>query len=738
MNSFFQIPGQSITEKDLTNPYTVEFLQAVKSNPFVKLICIKYDESLGEIIDIVVEVEIPQRPKNDIKNLERIAVVFDKKRESLPKVLALRNDFPLVPHLLLTGQQIPRSLCLYEQTFHEIVITWSGFNFLERIRDWLRDTAKGTLHSEDQPLEPLLYYNNSYLILPEDIFSKTLTDIITVEKIISDNVFSYLPTTNLEGKSSKSNENIIITLFAGKPQKHGIIESVPSSISDLNSFLKKADINLVDELRERLKVWHSNNAWILQKRLIILIALPKYRADSTRVEGIELRAFLSKKTLSEVGIDLGVYSLIENITGLLIPYDCNKSGDSIQIEMLNVFETLTKNMAATYNGVHPSNIAISAIGLGSIGSAIYSNLLRQGFAKWVLIDHDILLPHNLSRHILYKSDLGIHKVDSLKKIADDIYEKSEIQVYKANVLVDFEKNEQLKKDIENSNLILDFSASVAVARSIALDIKSIARRISFFMNPKASELVIIAEDKSREHTLDSLEMQYYKGIIENDQLEKHLEPPNNRMRTGYSCRDLSSIMEFEKIAIYSGICTSIIKELIENEKPLISIWRIDKSNVVERIDVPISAQIRESYGEWTIVYTKSFIEKIFELRKAKLPVESGGVLLGSYDTFRHIIYVIDTIPSPPDSKEWPTIYIRGIKGLKNTLDSITARVNEQVTYIGEWHSHPQGCQPKPSRKDLIAFSWLTEVMNESGKPALMLIAGEGFEFYLGKMVYEPD
>ena len=40
----------------------------------------------------------------------------------------------------------------------------------------------------------------------------------------------------------------------------------------------------------------------------------------------------------------------------------------------------------------------------------------------------------------------------------------------------------------------------------------------------------------------------------------------------------------------------------------------------------------------------------------------GGVLIGVYDLQRQVVYVVDTIPSPPDSAEWPTLYIGGCEG----------------------------------------------------------------------------
>ena len=106
------------------------------------------------------------------------------------------------------------------------------------------------------------------------------------------------------------------------------------------------------------------------------------------------------------------------------------------------------------------------------------------------------------------------------------------------------------------------------------------------------------------------------------------------------------------------------------------------------------------------------------------PNETGGVLVGSFDLQNRIVYIVDTVPSPPDSEEWPTLYIRGCQGLKKSLDDIYEVTNGMLEYIGEWHSHPDMSPTSPSDDDLQVFSWLTGLMDSDGLPALMMIVGQ--------------
>ena len=100
-------------------------------------------------------------------------------------------------------------------------------------------------------------------------------------------------------------------------------------------------------------------------------------------------------------------------------------------------------------------------------------------------------------------------------------------------------------------------------------------------------------------------------------------------------------------------------------------------------------------------------------------------MIGSYDLQRKFIYVVDTLPSPPDSEEWPTLYIRGSEGIKDEVQRIERLTNGMLTYIGEWHSHPEGCGTQPSDDDRTLFAWIKDHLMMDGLPPLMAIAGEG-------------
>jgi len=139
-------------------------------------------------------------------------------------------------------------------------------------------------------------------------------------------------------------------------------------------------------------------------------------------------------------------------------------------------------------------------------------------------------------------------------------------------------------------------------------------------------------------------------------------------------------------------------------------------------------------NEWTLITDESFVKKLQQVRSKKLPNETGGVLLGSWDLTRRIVYVVDTIAAPPDSEERTTLFIRGSAGLRERVIKAGERTGGMIQYMGEWHSHPDGYGTVPSEDDSNIFSWLSEKTQEDGFPPIMLIVGEGgMRWFIGEI-----
>ena len=731
--SYFQASGNIINPEELTIPKANNIFQylKLKVSPYSSFIeCRKDGEN--EVIVLEVDVEVGQKNKHDIKKKEKVAITFFKEDKRIPEVVALRDNFPRVPHINLREEEFPRSICLFDTLYEDLKQRWTASFLIERIREWLALTAKGKLHAEEQPLEPLLMGYGIPLIIPHNLFSEqeetsTATNIYSLEN--PDNSIVFI--ANVTDKKSHQSTNLAITIKC-PPQKHGVISKSPKTIKELHDFINQTGANLRDKLRSFFKNWMSDENK-LNSKLILIIYFPKTRHDNNIIESTDIWAFITGKTIREIGVDLGLWSLEYNQKpGLLIPSDEQKIGEETNLIVLNPTFTLSRDKAAYLNQRNnPENPQIVAIGAGTLGSGVLLNSIRAGYGEWTLIDEDSLAPHNLARHELHFPSMGHSKAFAVCEYAQNILDEENVcRAIMADVINPKDNKEDLDRAYLEADVILDMSASSSVSKHIVFEIQSDARRICIFINPSGTDLVILAEDKERKIQIDHLEYQYYQKLAEKTEFSEHLTINNQQLRYARSCSDITNRIPYNYVSIHSAIASEILPDILKKEEAFIGLWHINSHNFsvdshriipVEPIS-PVASKLYK-INNWTIYTYSHLINKIFSYRQNKLPNETGGVLIGSYDMTRKSVYVVDTILSPIDSVEKPKIYIRGTKGLTNKLKSIEYKTANQLEYVGEWHSHPKDYNPNPSNDDKKLFQYLKENMQINSLPTLMAIAG---------------
>lgn len=728
-------PGQPAEAHDLQTAKAKDLVALLKAEEieFVSLVeCRRDDDS--DVVVVEVEVEVGQLRKHRIEPLERLAIVFETQDSKYPEVLALRQDFPQVPHLNLRWAEVPRSLCLYEQSYDEVRHLWTPSKFIERIRQWLALTAKGKLHDKDQPLEPLLWGCAGQIVLPDDMLSRG--DAATRELVVSASSLEsfdlFLIADDTDKAKAAGLPYYVVSTFS-PPRPHGIIRFRPKSLHDLAAMVDTTDYSLlsvirssIEESKDALASDPKKEAAFLSASLIVLLGLPKTREEGGEVETTDIWAFLTTSSIRQVGLDTGLWMEIDGYLGKEPSAPESKTGLSVGLDLLNPRFAFSQEAARRQNGfAEPqTESTIAAIGAGALGSQVLLNSQRMGLKFSTVIDEDRLLPHNLARHVLTGNVVGMHKSECIATLMNDIYDSSDVQSIQANVLRPRECAEELQMALAESELILDMSASVAVARWLAGDVSAKARRVSMFMNPSGSDFVALYEDEKRTCPIDMLEMQYYRALVHDERLESHFVPTKERQRYGQSCRDISARLPTDKISIHAGIAARCLKNIVESHDAGIGIWRLTEDMECRMVKLTPSPCVQLEIGDWTVKIDEHVVDLLISLRDSKLPNETGGVLIGSFDLRRKIAYVVDSIPSPPDSEEWPTLYIRGSKGLRKQVEAINKKTDGALQYIGEWHSHPNGCSTLPSDDDMQVFAWLTDRMRADGYPGLVMIAGE--------------
>lgn len=746
---FLDAGGVLVARQAFAIPRARDLVTAVTGGAldFVRLVecrCRSADsgQRQAEIIVLDLDVQRPQLTANDIRLVERIATIFEPDDDTYPEVLALRNDFPLVPHLNFGKGEFTRSLCLYDQSWDEVRTRWTPATFIERIRQWLADTATGTLHRDDQPLEPLLFGTPYRLVIPAGLVNVAGEP---AEKLD----VSFVPTGEHRGtliarkhtspQPKGGPPQFIASMFFADARQHGVIRHAPRNLDELADFVKGSTFDLLAELRQRLQRWKDENC--LNSALILVIAFPLQRQGNLEPEVTDLWAFVTMQSVFEVGKRLGVWDKMRDgkkwSIGLLVATGESPRGGDVELDLVRPQFSFSRTMAATASGTAPVTCKAVAVGVGALGSQVVMNLVRGGFGSWTLIDQDDLMPHNLARHALPPWCVGGPKALALGAMIDAcLEEETPTRALVADILRPGEQKATIDAALTESELILDFAASVPAARHLARQVESPARRMSLFVNPRGTDLVCLSEDRARTTTLDCLEMQYYRAVIRDERFAGHLEANAGRTRYARSCRDVSFALPTHLVSLHAGIGAHAVRSAAATEQAAIRVWRCNSATcVVSALDVQTyPVHVVKAEG-WTFILDGWLLQELSRLRAAKLPNETGGVLIGSYDLSRKLVYVVDTIPSPLDSEERRVLYIRGAEGLRERVSEIGEITAGQLEYVGEWHSHPDGYSCLPSNDDINVFSWMTERMCAAGLPAFMAIVGEAGSslWFLGTM-----
>ena len=396
----YPVAGAPVEPRQLTIPRARSVARFAETavNPHVKLLrCYGSRGDGTEAVALSVSATVPQRPAHDIRHTEPVLVVFREDDDRYPWVESLRKDFPRTPHTNLTGPGEPRSLCLYYEPWEDVKLTLTAPKLVARVMWWLEGTASGTLHGEDQPLEPLLFDPYRDLIIPGDLLADSdrgeptqLTCYSTgwSLRLVRSQVASKMGTEETPGGSCLA---LVVTC---QPQQHGVVQATPGTLGDLHEFLLPAGVDLMGVLQDRLDRCQVESN-VDDVGLVILIRLPKLRVADGEVENEELRAFALSGTISAILKEVARYSDDSDTDGI---QDC---GDGIGLNPLNPRPGFSRVLAAEVNGEgHSDASEVIAVGVGALGSQVVSNLVRGGFGQWTLVDHDLLQPHNLGRHAL--------------------------------------------------------------------------------------------------------------------------------------------------------------------------------------------------------------------------------------------------------------------------------------------------------------------------------------------------
>ena len=380
--------------------------------------------------------EIPDEPVFDIRDEEEIAIICHPEDVDIPEVYALRKDFPTeLPHSNAKPFTRPVSLCVSDVAFADIRPLFNAHDFLNSIRRWFSLNSINKLHEVNRPLEVFFGFQEVCCILNERSGGNPYIKYSSKTKNSS----------TLEFVDKSKATHYLIGIPTEKIHASNFVR-IPQTMGDLKDVQSTDQFSLTDSL---LAVLTKSVAGKATLPLVISIYITQTCKDEKKTSQ---ELFLiktnclpkdivhKKKVLGKDAFEKWFYEL--SVEVVLLDFMTSRYGNAIN------------------NGIKDNFNKVSVVGTGTLGSAVIDHWVRQGCSEEInLVDCDILLPHNLSRHTLTTDKVMTSKVRSIKDTYHGILFQK-INAIEGNFLT-LNRNDR-ERLFKNTELVMDFSTSIAV------------------------------------------------------------------------------------------------------------------------------------------------------------------------------------------------------------------------------------------------------------------------------------
>lgn len=670
--------------------------------------------------------EIPSKNMFGINYRERIAFVFGNSIK-VPKTLALRKDFPATMHQNLSPSGFPKDLCLYEESEDVTLISWTPERHIRRLKWWLVQAAKGKLHSEEQAVEQFLFNPTATIVIPYDYRVGLKQGKRLAASLIQDSDKLFIEAQwNINHHVSGVKINLIN--IETNDVTHGSIRQAPQDLKDFVGLMNAVGVDFLDLLRQRLYNFTKEEGDLNAPITALIVTIPIRRSNNGSAEREQTIGFWFNnsvlhllKVLEVVVTENGLPNL--TLQGSLHPMTSDIPDiEMLPMEVLSTVESSARRAQSGYN----FNIGHGLlIGAGALGASLLDIWVKGGWGKWTVCDNDHFRPHNFTRHVASTAVVGQNKALVAASYANFNFNDSDV-CHLAKNACQF-SDDEVKSVFSKAELVVDASTSLEYPRDASLK-HNLPRHVSVFFSPNGNDAVLLFEDHKRNIRLNSLEAQYYRALLTTEVGNNHLTMDSITFRSGVSCRDVSVVMSFARTSALSSLLSEQIRRAIKSENASIRIWQDNQDSgerqLTEIQPFKVKSNKNHTLGGFKIFWDEGIEAKVKGLRHDALPYETGGILIGYHDMVRKCVFIVDALPAPSDSRSTHSSFTRGVEGVVESLEIIANKTANNVGYIGEWHSHPNGASANMSDLDKLQLTELSENLSYDGLPAYQMIVAK--------------
>lgn len=710
-------------------------------------------------IEVGVRVELPSRERaagvsaTGVKVVEPCILAFPPDYPLKAPRPNLRGDFPLTfPHINPYRPGNLVSPCVYEGSLDELLHQDGLDAIVDQVIDWLHNAAAGTLINLQQGWEPTRrdHTPSTIVFSAEKLCAAAPTDgaimtlgaryhtlsagvLVHLDSLAPAPAVVFDQTTRRAERLTWATGTCATFVCAaphvdGKPQVDATYR--PETVVDLETLLERAAEHGID-------------------RAALDRALEDYRSRSVLTQHEDGPHDARKWTRGLYAI---VILLVQRPTRLIgaseRSVECLPYVVHFEVDPKNPFDrkssvhsgyhahAVSPELLARTSGVAPAVVdkKLVMVGCGSVGSKIAMHLGRAGFGNVTFVDKEGMSPHNLARHALSttvsevlpgsKSMLMAEEFKKLSHIGMRAFDTDAVKVLSEPA--DF--TEVVPSD---TALIVESTASMqilaATVQSSALTESNI-RLARAALYRRGNCAVLMLEGAARSCRVDDLEALLFEMCRYAPEVRARLGAVHQgepiALYVGDNCRSLTTPMSDAVVSRGVAPMALEIERWLTHGLPeagQLSMGVVDRSGLGmtwSRLQVQQTKVVQASGdGGWSVRVLHNVARYIDGDARHWGELETGGALIGRIFHELRTITVAGLVPAPPDSVRKRDRFELGTEGLVQSLKLAHADSLGHLSFIGTWHSHPEG--GKHSGLDRETLRKIAE--DAGGRPAVSLV-----------------
>ena len=678
--------------------------------------------------------------------------------------LLAKNSIENVRATILSDVKFYYHLRHQNQTGELCVLEWDNLDdgskfygiatILKRVRDWYSGVITGNFPPESQEVEFCSHFNDVDFAY-KFFYAATFLNENLTEGEAYGLLFKALP----KGKYSKySRRTFFGCLIVGK-SKTGLYEQIDSTLP--NFFLEEGIANAIEliEKKDVLKRFIENgqliktcwfqiskepNPFLTLHDLIQIIGngdfdigfkrmLPFYFNElnlKPEFFFIAIR-FPNRKNIQEFQV-FKVIKKSESLGGLI-----GASDEETFRHIVDSYDIVSAIPCEKFSdeSFHQRNLGradrsvlkerrINVVGVGALGSEIADSLGKAGIGTVCLFDNQEIKGPNPVRHLAGLDFVGVPKVEAVAEIINNHNPFITVGLYGVNIssidINDFFKDDSISvSSIADDNTEGFLNERAVISNKVVYYVRGLrgAKSARIFRVIPGKDACFNCLSHYRKENREFI------SIPEDVNLPTLKNECNNPVRPA-SAADLKLIS-----AITSRIILDELqKGFGENNH---WIWTTEPLAPLEafRLHVQSIAPHPKCYycnhEKMARVFLPVSIERQMKRLIRKNPeIETGGVLAGYLNESSDIL-ITDASGPGPKANCSEEKFEKDVEYCQKFLDDLFVNTNRQITYVGEWHSHPNE-RNQPSGTDLKS---LTEIAYQkeylTDMPVMIIFSNAG-------------